>query len=869
MTSPALADGAPADAGRRREREGSAATVACADAAGGGGRKGRPGPGAGERADRAAGTARTRPPVRVFGVRHHGPGSSRALAAALEEYRPDCVLVEGPADADGLIGWTGSAEMVPPVALMAWQVDEPSRSVSWPFAVFSPEWQALRWAADHGAQARFMDMPSGVVLAHGAQETERGGAEPAVEPEAGAKPGGAQTGGNRPNAAETGSAEPEGGKTGAAEPEGAGSAGEAEAGSTQARRIDPIAELARVAGYDDPEAWWEDAVELRLDGDPFDALNEGIGLLREAEPETDAHTLRREAYMRRVLRSAVREGHERIAVVCGAWHAPALSGKPPAISADSALLTNLPKAKTSLTWVPWTHQRLSQATGYGAGVASPGWYHHLFTAPDRPAIRWLTRVAQSLRDHDLPVSSAHIIEAARLAEALAVMRGRPMPGLDELDEATLSVLCEGSDLRADLVTREVVVGRALGEVPEGVPMVPLDADLRRTARRLRLAFSAAPKDVTVDLRTPTGLAKAQLLERLTILGVPWGVKRRARSTGTFKEVWTLEWRPEYSVSVVEAAGHGNTVVDAAGAALLTRTDTLADVTRAVESALMAGLEGVLPELLRILDDRAARESDVLHLLASIPALARAHRYGDVRRTDADSLAGVARAVLARACAGLPAAAAGVAEDVAVELKDAVDEVQSVVSLLDEDAVRLWRNALRAALARRGLPGLLAGRITRLLLDGGILTAEQASRRLSRELSSATDPGEQAGWIEGFLAGNALLLIHDPRLLGVIDRWAGGIPSQAFVDALPALRRAFGSWSRAERRELAARVADLPEDPERPGDGTAGQSGRSEAEGGPEGRTEADGPEAAAPEDEDFDFAGPVLETVSAILGGRR
>lgn len=400
-------------------------------------------------------------------------------------------------------------------------------------------------------------------------------------------------------------------------------------------------------------------------------------------------------------------------------------------------------------------------------------------------------------------------------------------------------------------------------------MVPLDADLRRTARRLRLAFSAAPKDVTVDLRTPTGLAKAQLLERLTILGVPWGVKRRARSTGTFKEVWTLEWRPEYSVSVVEAAGHGNTVVDAAGAALLTRTDTLADVTRAVESALMAGLEGVLPELLRILDDRAARESDVLHLLASIPALARAHRYGDVRRTDADSLAGVARAVLARACAGLPAAAAGVAEDVAVKLKDAIDEVQSVVSLLDEDAVRLWRNALRAALARRGLPGLLAGRITRLLLDGGILTAEQASRRLSRELSSATDPGEQAGWIEGFLAGNALLLIHDPRLLGVIDRWAGGIPSRAFVDALPALRRAFGSWSRAERRELAARVADLPEGPERPGDGTAGQSGRSEAEGGPEGRTEADGPEAAAPEDEDFDFAGPVLETVSAILGGGR
>ena len=37
-----------------------------------------------------------------------------------------------------------------------------------------------------------------------------------------------------------------------------------------------------------------------------------------------------------------------------------------------------------MTWVPWTHGRLASWQGYGAGVSSPGWYHHLFTAP-RPA----------------------------------------------------------------------------------------------------------------------------------------------------------------------------------------------------------------------------------------------------------------------------------------------------------------------------------------------------------------------------------------------------------------------------------------------------------------------------------------------------
>ena len=343
-------------------------------------------------------------------------------------------------------------------------------------------------------------------------------------------------------------------------------------------------------------------------GFPF--LIEAIGLLRETAPETDERTLRREAHMRKVLRAARRRGHERIAVVCGAWHAPALRGRLPAAKADNALLTGMPRVKTQLTWVPWTHQRLAAATGYGAGVTSPGWYHHLFTAPDEPVVRWLTLVARSLREHDLPASSAHVIEAARLAEALAALRGRPMPGLDEVGEATWSVLCEGSTARAELVTREVVVGQTLGAVPDGVPMVPLDADMRATAKRLRLAFSASARSLVLDLRKPTDLARSHLLRRLAIVGVDWGSPRQVSGTGTFKEGWELVWRPELAVDVVAAASWGTTVASAAGHALMERTDTLPAVTGAVEEALDAGLTDALPGLLRALDERAAALADI-------------------------------------------------------------------------------------------------------------------------------------------------------------------------------------------------------------------------------------------------------------------
>jgi len=75
--------------------------------------------------------------------------------------------------------------------------------------------------------------------------------------------------------------------------------------------------------------------------------------------------------MRQSIRAVEREGFERIAVVCGAWHAPVLQTMP-AAKTDAALLKGLAKVKVSATWVPWTMGRLTYWSGYGAGVESNG-----------------------------------------------------------------------------------------------------------------------------------------------------------------------------------------------------------------------------------------------------------------------------------------------------------------------------------------------------------------------------------------------------------------------------------------------------------------------------------------------------------------
>ncbi len=103
--------------------------------------------------------------VEVFGIRHHGPGSARSLVAALEAFQPDAVLIEGPADADPLLRWVLAEGMEPPLALLAYAPDQPKLAAFWPYASFSPEWQAMVWAARAGVETVFCDLPAAMVLA--------------------------------------------------------------------------------------------------------------------------------------------------------------------------------------------------------------------------------------------------------------------------------------------------------------------------------------------------------------------------------------------------------------------------------------------------------------------------------------------------------------------------------------------------------------------------------------------------------------------------------------------------------------------------------------------------------------------------------
>lgn len=687
--------------------------------------------------------------IHILGIRHHGPGSAANVKAQLEALRPDIVLVEGPPEADAILSSVGRPELTPPVAILVYQPDNLKRSAFYPFAGFSPEWQAILYAREHHIPVRFMDLPVSNQLA--LEDAQR----------------------------------------------------EAQI------RLDPIAALAKADGYDDGEQWWEQTFERRQDSEQvFEAVMEAMGVLRETLETAPGREALREAHMRKTIRQAEKEMYACIAVICGAWHAPALQ-KMPSQKYDNDLLKGLPKIKTETTWIPWTYQRLGYFSGYGAGIQSPGWYEHVWNHPKDDGTRWMAKVAQLFRQKQMDTSVAHVMEAVRLASALAGLRMLPRPGLPELNEATLSVICNGEDILMRLIWEALIVSNKMGQVPDDIPKPPLQVDIEKQQKKLRLPASPDWKDYVLDLRKEGDLERSIFLHRLQLLGIRWGQKNETSGKGTFKEAWRLQWEPELSLDIIEKGSWGNTTEEAASAYLIHQAEasvSLKDVCGLLENALPAELPPAVEVLIRQVNNLSAAAGDVIQMMEVVPGLVSVSRYGNVRKTDSELVTGIVRNMIVRICVSLPGACTSLDEDAAAQLLELFLKLNDAISLLQETEItEEWRQTLAAVAGSAQSAPLIGGYATRILADRKWLVGEDLVKAFSLAMSISADPAISAAWLEGFLKGSGTLLLLDADLWNVINNWIAQIPEELFMQLLPLLRRTFAHFSKAERRKLGERV----------------------------------------------------------------
>ncbi|HBF07400.1 MAG: hypothetical protein CMD81_03870 [Gammaproteobacteria bacterium] len=701
--------------------------------------------------------------IHYFGIRHHGPGSSRLLVSALNDIQPSLILIEGPSDCSDLIPLLCNAETTLPVALLSYAATNAECSSFFPFAEYSPEYQACLWGQKTGAQTAFIDLPMGYRLAQAIKQDDK-----AQQRE-------------------------------------------------ECGQVDPIGLLARTAGYEDGESWWNDVIEEHQEShiSLFAAIENAIAALREDAVETGTisqQDLIREAYMRLEIKNQCKAHDGPVVVVTGAWHTPALQEKH-SLKDDKALLKGLPKKLTDRqiksTWIPWTTPRLAKASGYGAGVQAPMWYQHLWQHQHNPhqLEHWIAQIAALLRLNGHVVSTASVIEATRLSHSLSHLRQKQRPGFEEVREAVIACLCYGESLQWQQIQETLLLGHDVGRVASSVPLVPLLEDLQVQQKAAKLKAEALQREVSLDLRTPIGLAKSTLLHRLRVLGVPWGQSIGAgKSRGTFREKWVLAWEPEFAINLVENLAYGSTLEQAANNKVieaLAHETQLPQLADCVLSTLESQLSNALAHGIQRLSQVAAQTNDVNGLLKAIPSLIDIHRYGTARTLPMDEIAVIIERLAAQAAIALPYAAHGIDAEEAAALSQLLLKAHRAFDLFDlSDDLRCnWWSAIWQLIEHSSSHKQLVGCCAYLWYADSRFKDDELKHLFGKNLSAAIPVQSAAYFFEGFFGEAAQVLRYEKSLLAIVNQWIQQLEEDKFIECLPLFRRVFMNLDALERQSL--------------------------------------------------------------------
>jgi hypothetical protein len=728
--------------------------------------------------------------LHVFGVRHLSPGGAWHLRALLDEVRPKVVLIEGLADADSLVHHITKKGTRPPIAILAYTDSVPVRTLVYPLAAYSPEFQAMIWAKENNARVEFIDLPSDVFL--GLQDLEierlarRAEEEAAPEPEQAPPP-------------------------------------DANAWRPEHREsvYERIAERSGEADYD---AYWERRFEHNLNHDSYRRAAHELGReLREEsdEPVWRAENLVREAFMRRRIKEVLASGvkPEQVVAVVGAFHAPVLTDEYPAMT--DAELASLRKRSSKLTLMPYSYFKLSTQSGYGAGNRAPAYFDLFWDMlnakqfDDLPH-HYLTEVVRHLRGTGTHRSTAEVIEGVRLARTLAALHDGSAPTLGDLHDAEHSTVAEAF--------AQVDVGTAIGELPRGVTRTSIQEDFDRQMSRLKLEKykKTTAEELTLDLRENRhvktveaaflDLNRSSFLHRLRVLDIGFAkpLARRSQET-TWGEAWKLQWSPEHEIAVVEAVLLGETVELATAykfKQLLDGATGVAVAADVVRDACQCGLIASMDLARKRLQELAAASSDLDAIAHAATALSQVVRYGDVRKFDpAPLLPLVDELFVQGALALFPAANCD--NQAAEQLTDAIEALNRI-SLEHHERVEgdLWLKQLRKLSDADDRNPLLSGFACAVLLERGQITTEELSREVSRRLSPGIPADLGAGWFEGLSRRNRAALLSRQPLWVELAGYVQSLDDDQFKRAIVFLRRAFGSFSPHQKRQICENLAEL-------------------------------------------------------------
>lgn len=720
----------------------------------------------------------------IFGVRHLSPGGAWHLKQFLNEIKPAVVLIEGPSDANSQIEYLTCEGTVPPIAILAYTEDLPIRTILYPMAAYSPEYVALLWAKENNAQAQFIDLPSEVFLRFENNEEEN------------------------------------------------------EEEETEGDNISLYDAWTKHAGEEHFDNYWERNFEHNLNKDSYReaiyAFSKGLRELSEAresrrEKRRYAENLVREAFMRRQIQKLLHEGHqaEKIVVITGAYHSSALNCSLSPMTEED--FENLPRRKSKLTLMPYSYFKLSTQSGYGAGNKAPAYYELMWqyllknNLQSLPGV-YLSKVVENLRQKGTYRSTADVIEAVRLANTLAALKGGSAPTLKDLRDAATTCIGYGEFSVIAEGAARVEVGTAIGNLPEGVSRTPIQDDFYRELKLLKLDKykTAAAQPLDLDLRENRrvkseeaaflDLHRSFFLHRLAILGIGFAKEGKyGQSSGNWAERWVLQWSPEAEIQMVESTLKGETIELATAFVFneqLENSKSIAEVAKLIRKACQCGMMESMEAAKKVLQAMAVDSGDFTELAAAAYELSIVVSYGDIRKFSPEPLVPVLSQLFLREALML-LDASSCNNEAAAKLLEGMEYMNIIASEQYKHVdYELWYKKLMELSDRDDKNSKLSGYACGVLVEKNIINNEKLAAEVSRRLSPGAEADLGAGWFEGLSMRNRYALLSRQILWSQLEEYISSLDEEEFRRALVFMRRAFGSFTSSEKNRIGEILGDI-------------------------------------------------------------
>lgn len=739
-------------------------------------------------------------PVVYYPIRHHSPACAWHLEQTIRRYQPDCILVEGPENANSLLPVLTSPDTRAPIALYyAWRDEEGRLSQEkgepaafrcyYPFLDQSPELVALRAAAARGICGRFIDLPYAQILLATQQAK------------------GLRVSQQKPNYA----------------------ADDYLAANAFQKT------LCEKAGLRDFEEFWEKYFETagpNLSTESFVAqLNLYCQLSRRSTPEQllqEDGCLAREAHMARRVREAAAQ-YSRVLVVAGGFHIEGLLHPGPDDPPPP------PPENTQLVYpMRYTLPAADALSGYASGMPAPGYYAAVWAAlhqenPDKAweqvALEYLVRTGRKLRKDGHTISAYDETCAWQQARMLAQLREKAGPGLCELRDAVLGSFVKGE---ADLagaqpmeVLRQLTTGKTVGQLCQGAPRPPLVEDFEARCKALRLkGTNAGRQQIALSIFSSTRHREiSRFFHQTVFLDCGFAQRRkgpdlrRRRDRSLIREIWEYRWSVGVEAALIEESTAGATLPEACGALLRQR---MAQAARAAQGAdllvqgFLMGLSDTAGALAGQMEDLLLTDGDFASLCEACASLNTLEewrgQYGEEDRWDCSDLL---RRCFARVLQLLPAM--NQADD------RTAPQVQRACGLLYQitgrESFAAQRGPLLAAFEKlvgnNPIHPAVHGAVLGLLYGADPGWKPAVDRAVRGYLQGTrTMMLRSAAFLQGLFSTARDLLLVDEEFQGRIDTLLCGLEDADFTALLPELRLAFSYFVPMETDRIARRAAAM-------------------------------------------------------------